>query len=253
MRPRNYKNLQFIDIRKASTMIDQSSKLSTSGGAKSDLKKYYDEGYHHVIHAGMMEDESYYRARSEAFSRLYFTAEERQLRILDYGCGLGQTVAALPNACGYDASREAREVARAHGVKVFDALSDIPASGFDIVICRHALEHVPDPLDVLTALGSYLQPEGKLILILPKEKYYKTPFEPDAHMHIFAWNFRCINNLLSLAGLRATRNDTLYNLGYRALLPLRKVLGFAGYEWATAVVGRLKNNGEFVIHAKRQG
>ncbi|NQW93522.1 MAG: class I SAM-dependent methyltransferase [Polaromonas sp.] len=221
--------------------------------ARASLKNYYDEGYHNVIHAGMIEDENYYRSRSEAFSRLYFADAERQLAVLDYGCGLGQTVAALPNAHGYDASREARDIARAHGLKTFENPSDIPREGFDIVICRHALEHVPDPLEVLTSLGSYLRPNGKLILILPKEKYYATSFEPDAHMHIYAWNFRCINNLLSLAGMRATRNDTLYNLGYRALLPLRRLIGAAGYEMATSIVGRLKNNAEFVIHAKRLG
>lgn len=222
-----------------------------SNTARDKLKNYYDEGYHNVIHAGMMEDEAYYRARSEAFSRLYFTEADRKLAVLDYGCGLGQTVAALPNASGYDASREARGVARAHGVKTLETPADIPRDFFDIVICRHALEHMPDPLEVLTALGTYLKPNGKLVLILPKEKHYATPFAPDAHMHIYAWNFRCINNLLSLAGLRATLNDTLYNLGYRALLPLRKVIGVAGYELSTAIVGKLKNNGELVIHAAR--
>jgi len=220
--------------------------------ARTDLDAYYDEGYHSAIHFGMIEDENYYRARSEAFSRLYFTPEDRRLAVLDYGCGLGQTVAALPNAYGYDASREARDIARKHGVKIFDSPAEIPTVSFDIVICRHALEHMPDPLDVLTTLGTYLRPAGKLILVLPKEKHYATSFQPDAHMHIYSWNFRCINNLLNLAGLRATRNSTFYNLGYRVLLPLRRLIGSAGYELATGIVGRLKNNGELVIHAKRQ-
>lgn len=231
------------------------SDISVAGGnardTVADLKNYYDQGYHNVIHAGMMEDENYYQARSQAFSRLYFTPEERNKSVLDYGCGLGQTIAALPNASGYDASAEARAVARDHGVSVFETPADIPLSSFDMVVCRHALEHVPDPLAVLTALGSYLKPDGKLLLILPKEKFYATSFEPDAHMHIYAWNFRCINNLLSLAGLRATYNGELYNLGYRAFLPLRRLAGATVYEAATAVAGRLKNNGELVIHARR--
>jgi SAM-dependent methyltransferase len=200
----------------------------------------------------MMEDEEYYRARSEAFGRLYFQPEERQKIVLDYGCGLGQTVATLPNAFGYDASREARDIARAHNVKIFDLPGDIPHSHFDIVICRHALEHVPNPFEVLTALGSYLRPNGKLILVLPKEPHRAVSFEPDANMHLYAWNFRCINNLLQVAGFRVTRNDTLFNLGYRALLPVRRLLGVAQYELATGIVGRLKKNAELVIHAQRQ-
>jgi SAM-dependent methyltransferase len=232
-------------------MGNQIASKPDAGKAQADLRHYYDKNYHNVVHAGMIQDESYYRARSEAFSRLYFAPEERQLDVLDYGCGLGQTIAALPHAYGYDASREAVAIARAHGVMILDSTAEIPTAGFDIVICRHTLEHVPDPLDVLKAMRSYLRSNGKLILILPKEKYFTTSFEPDEHMHIYAWNFRCINNLLSLAGMRATYNDTLYNLGYRALLPLRRLIGASGYEWATSIVGRLMNNGELVIHAKR--
>jgi SAM-dependent methyltransferase len=223
-----------------------------AASARADLNAYYDEGYHSAIHSKMIEDDNYYWARSQAFSRLYFTSEDRRLAVLDYGCGLGQTVAAIPNAYGYDASREARDIARKHGVKIFNSPAEIPAASFDIVICRHALEHMADPLDVLTALGTYLRSDGKLILVLPKEKHYATPFEPDGHMHIYSWNFRCINNLLSLAGFRATSNRTFYNLGYRVLLPLRRLIGSVGYELATAVVGRLTNNGELVIHAKQQ-
>jgi SAM-dependent methyltransferase len=233
-------------------MSEEIKSCADARSVRADLKDYYDEGYHSTIHSGMIEDENYYRARSEAFSRLYFAPEDRRLAVLDYGCGLGQTVAALPNAYGYDASREARDIARKYGVKVFDSPAEIPAESFDIVICRHALEHMLDPLYVLTVLGTYLRPDGKLILVLPKEKHYATSFEPDAHMHIYSWNFRCINNLLSLAGLRVTHNSTFYNLGYRVLLPLRRLIGSTGYELATGIVGRLKNNGELVIHAKRQ-
>lgn len=213
-----------------------------------DLQDYYDRGYHNVIHRGMMEDEVYYQTRSKAYARLYFLPEERTARILDYGCGLGQTVASLANPHGYDASEEARGIAKAHGLSVYDSAEQIPKESFDIVICRHALEHVPNPLATLTQIKSYIRPGGKLILVLPKEHHYESSFSPDINMHLFAWNFRSINNLLSIAGFTVTSNKSLYNLGYRRLLPLAK-LNFRLYELATIAAGRWYKNGELVIHA----
>lgn len=213
-----------------------------------DLKSFYDCNYHNVVHRGMMEDEFYYQTRAKAYARLYFDDRDREARVLDYGCGLGQTIAALPNACGYDASAEAREVARAHGITVYETPEAIPQQAHDVVICRHALEHMPDPLAALQRLRSYLRPEGKLILILPRERHYTTDFAPDLNMHLFSWNFRCINNLLSIAGFSVSANKTFYNLGYRKLLPLAR-LNFRLYEIATVLVGYWYRNGEIVIHA----
>jgi SAM-dependent methyltransferase len=222
--------------------------MAMSSQSPRDLQKFYDHGYHNIVHRDMMHDEHYYRTRSRAFARLYFTEADRKAAVLDYGCGLGQTVASLPNAYGYDASAEARAVAKAHGLRVFDRPEDITESAFDVVICRHALEHVPDPLAVLKKLRSFLRPQGKLILILPRERHYKTSFSPDQNMHLFAWNFRCINNLLSVAGFRVCANKTFYNLGYRKFLPLARV-SFRLYELATILAGLWYRNGELVIHA----
>jgi len=56
--------------------------------------------------------------------------------------------------------------------------------------------------------------------VLPKERHYTVDYAADLNMHLFAWNFRSINNLLSVAGFSVTENKTFYNLGYRKLLPL---------------------------------
>lgn len=198
-----------------------------------------------------MEDPEYYEARSAAFAKLYFSIEERAKSVLDYGCGLGQTIAKLSDAAGFDASCEARDFARSKGIRVFDTPEEIPKNHFEIVICRHALEHVPDPLRTLEQIRTYLRPKGKLILILPQEKHFYSSFEPDNNMHMFCWNFRCINNLLSTAKYKVRSNAVYYNLGYRALLPIRRALGQSIYEGFTSIVGTIKRNGELVIHAER--
>jgi SAM-dependent methyltransferase len=215
-----------------------------------DLKSFYDHGYHNKIHKAMIASDEYYLARSLAFRDLYFSSFEENLKVLDYGCGLGQAVASLPNPFGYDASEEARSIARSKGLTVFDLVDDIPINNFDIVLCRHALEHFPNPTEVLTRLRSFLNPDGILIIIVPKEGHYKCDYIPDLNMHLFSWNFRCINNLLSISGYRVESNFELYNLGFRQLLWFRRLFGDKLYLLATKLVGRIYNNGELIIHAK---
>ncbi len=197
----------------------------------------------------MIADDAYFFARAQAFKEMYFKDFRPDARVLDYGCGLGQSVVLLADAHGYDPSAEARDLARQRGLEVFDTPDEIPKGHFDVVFCRHALEHMLDPAAVLESLRDYLRPEGTLVLVLPREIHYPAPFEQDLNMHLFSWNFRCINNLLGLCGFQVTRNAEFYNLGFRKLLPLRRILGHRLYVKATEIVGRLYRNGELVIHA----
>lgn len=218
-----------------------------------DLQAYYDQDYHHRIHDNLITDELYYWARAEAFKEFYFSQVDDlgSKKILDYGCGLGQATAAIKNTYGYDASKQAQELATAKGLKVFKKCEEIPVNFFDIVICRHVLEHLPDPLEILKSFGRYLKPEGMLILVLPREFHKNVPAQADDHMHLYAWNFRAINNLLSVAGLRVIQNRTLYHWGFQKLLPIRKWFGQGFYIACAKIIGRLTSAGELVIEAHK--
>lgn len=224
--------------------------LSKEGDRMSDkLKEFYDHQYHNVVHHAMMEDDDYFFARAQAFKEIYFSDFPADSRVLDYGCGLGQSVVLLADAWGYDPSAEARDLARQRGLKIFDTPDAIPQHSFDVVLCRHALEHMPNPTEVLETLRTYLKANGTLLLVLPQEGHSLTSFELDRNRHLFAWNFRCINNLLGVCGFRVTSNKVYYNLGFRKLLPLRPFIGHRLYVKATELVGRLYRNGELVVYA----
>ena len=76
--------------------------------------------------------------------------------------------------------------------------------------------------------------------------------EPDrVNYHLHCWNFRSLNNLLDFAGFRSIKHRQHYILGYRQLLPLRRVLGFEAYYWATFLVGQAWRMGEIVVHAQK--
>ncbi len=214
-------------------------------------KSFYDSGYHFIRHKQLIEDEEYYWARAEASANLYFSKKLQEKRILDYGCGIGQSIASLPNAAGFDESSEARKNSALRGIKVFESYKKIPKKKWDIIFCRHALEHIEEPFNTLKSLLPLLAPDGLLYLILPKEKHYQSGFEPDINQHLFCWNFRTINNLLNRAGFQIIQNREEYVLGYRVLLPIRRFFGKKIYAISVKLVGRILRNGELIILAKK--
>lgn len=99
------------------------------------------------------------------------------LRILSYGDGLGSDSAALALA-GHDVTYsdvgrqnaafarrvfELNRVSVAHGA----ALQDLPAAGFDAVVCLDVLEHVPDPPTLVRQIARVLRPGGRLVVHAP--------------------------------------------------------------------------------------
>jgi SAM-dependent methyltransferase len=211
---------------------------------------YYASGYHGRQHRHLLDEDEYFHARAEASARLYFNADERRKTIFEYGCGIGQGIAALPNAAGWDISPEARAACKRRGLRVFDDLESVEPKRWDIVFCRHVLEHVGDPIGALRAMRRLVADGGELYLILPREPHGSVDFKPDLARHLFSWNFRTANNLLDEAGFEPYVNQVRYVLGYRALLPLRRIAGPVVYLHAAKLVGRLLRNGELVLRAR---
>jgi SAM-dependent methyltransferase len=218
----------------------------------NSLEKFYDQDYHQKVHGNLFENEEYFWARAKIFNQLYFSENESNLKVLDYGCGLGQASVCVRGAHGYDASLEARTFAQKMGLEVYDNPSAIPRGYFDIVICRHVLEHVPNPLEVLSLHLSLLKPGGRLKLILPKENHGAADFRPDEHMHLYSWNFRNINNLLSIVGFEVVANRQLHHWGFSKLLPIYKLFGLKAYGCVTFLVGRLTGTAELSIEAVKK-
>jgi SAM-dependent methyltransferase len=100
--------------------------------------------------------------------------------IVDFGCGLGQLTRAMARAAGVraiglersaDQIAEAMRQARADGeehlleLRESDVLGgNIEQSSYDLAHARFVLEHVPDPLAVVTAMVRSVRPGGRIIL-----------------------------------------------------------------------------------------
>ncbi len=211
---------------------------------------HYETGYHAERHADLIENDEYFWARADVQARTYFSAEERRRRIFEYGCGVGQGMAGLPNAQGWDVSGEARSACRARGLKVHDDLATVPHAAWDIVFCRHALEHIEAPLAALQAMRDLVAPEGELYLVLPRERHARASLEPDLNQHLYCWNFRTINNLVARAGMRSYVNQYQCMLGWHALLPIRRLFGAEVYYRATRLGVVLRSNAELIVRAR---
>jgi 2-polyprenyl-3-methyl-5-hydroxy-6-metoxy-1,4-benzoquinol methylase len=94
-------------------------------------------------------------------------------RVLDYGCSSG----ALAELCrpeaylGVDISEEALEVARAShpGYEFDNKVSE--HERFDVIAALAVLEHVHDPLDLLTGWAGMLNPGGRIVITTPHPSF----------------------------------------------------------------------------------
>ncbi len=106
-------------------------------------------------------------------------------RVLEVGCGRGQTLAWLRanRVCGgivgieIDAAAAADARRHADHIECGDAdaaLEHIAARGpFDLVLCLDVLEHLVDPWRFVRRLGPLLAPGATIVVSVPNVRHYK--------------------------------------------------------------------------------
>src|SRR4029079_6529810 len=96
-------------------------------------------------------------------------------RVLDLGCGAGRFTGALrdasADAIGVDIADAALTRARRNvpgaDFRRFDGAIPLRHGEADLVWCSEVLEHVPDPISLLTEIRRVLRPEGRVLLTVP--------------------------------------------------------------------------------------
>ena len=141
-------------------------------------------------------------------------------RLLEIGCGSGWQLARMKQAGwitkGLDFDPEAARAARERGldVEVGDVRDlGLAANSFDAIVMAHVLEHVFDPVGLLTECARLLKPGGRLVSITPNgrslgHRYFKESWrglEPPRHIAIFT--IAGIGLACARAGLLVERID----------------------------------------------
>lgn len=212
------------------------------------------EAYHRSVHQDQLKSEATFLAKASLARHRYFSDLSPDARVFEFGVGLGTNLARLPNPVkhGFDVSGFAAGRAQAAGVHVFTSVDEVPADQYDLVLCRHVLEHVTHPADVLLILKRLLAPGGRLLLILPVERSSRgrTLPKPDVDRHLYSWDLQLIVNLLHHVGMRAIHHRYYWYSMQTRLRWVRRVLGMATYSGAVTVAGRLRRQRELALWAK---
>jgi 2-polyprenyl-3-methyl-5-hydroxy-6-metoxy-1,4-benzoquinol methylase len=123
-----------------------------------------------------------------------------QGRLLDVGCGSGNGLVFMSRLGwrveGVEVDPQAVAVARSKGLFIHSgALKDqrFPDSQFDAITMSHVIEHVHDPIALMSECMRILKPNGMLVIITPNANSLGHSFyggswvalEPPRHLHIF--------------------------------------------------------------------
>ena len=141
-----------------------------------------------------------FRRRSELEGLIFHLPRQNGAKLLDVGCGSGDSMALMSmlgwTVEGVEFDPAAVETARAKGLKVHQgslAEQKFPAGSFDAVGLSHVIEHVANPVDVIAECRRVLAPDGVLVLITPNicslgHRLYGADWvalDPPRHLHIF--------------------------------------------------------------------
>jgi SAM-dependent methyltransferase len=126
-------------------------------------------------------------------------------RHLDIGCSLGILLQYFQveyhnQAVGVEPGEAHRDQARKEGLTVYATLDDLEKDGevrFDMISMSHVLEHLPDPVGILTHLReALLTADGRLLLETPN-LYAHDSFEV---AHLFAFSPHTLREVLRRSG-----------------------------------------------------
>jgi SAM-dependent methyltransferase len=200
-------------------------------------------------------------------------------RLLEVGCGAGARLARLRDrgwdVVGQEVDSRAAEVARkTYGLTVVVApleSAGFPEASFDAVASNHVLEHVIDPIELLSQSYRLLRPGGNLIIVTPNvDSFLHHHFgvcwralDPPRHLHLFSpktltqaaerAGFRDVQCRTSAANAFSVATGSLFlKRNQPASSPVVQGLGL-GWQWrARRAHARDAASGEeCVLHARK--
>ncbi|MBD3165474.1 methyltransferase domain-containing protein [bacterium] len=144
-------------------------------------------------------------------------------RVLQIGCGTGEVMEKIRNwgfdVAGIDAHPKAVEIAQGLGFEVMEGRFDegmFEEESFDVVVCRSVLEHMIEPVQMLSVMENILKPGGILALEVPniEHVFRRGAFGGFAFYHTTYWTAPTLRYAVSLQGLAV---DSTYETAYLGL------------------------------------
>jgi SAM-dependent methyltransferase len=196
-------------------------------------------------------------------------AEERPLRILDFGCGtgwLGASLTSFGDVHGIDLSPAAID----HGRQEFPDVHLIAGSftdealigPFDLIVSSDVIAHVSDQQAYIQRAADLLRPGGIFLLMTQNAFVWHRSSElrPQGHGQLRNWpSLKALRGMLDGGGFRVLRIGSIQPAGDRGVLRMLnsrslrgafKLLGLGAF-WKT-FLERLRVGRDFTIEASRR-
>ena len=214
---------------------------------------YEKDEYHETRHSELLGNDELMNAWSECASKFYFKDIKPEDSIFEFGGAFGYNLrnALKTNTCTMlELSALGRSIGEKSGIRSVSKLEELENAKFDVILCRHVLEHVDSPLTILNDLRNHLTPKGRLILVLPVEGNGDLPVQNEIDFHLYLWNPRTISNLAKRAGFSDVQFRYNYFNGRRVCLPIFRKFGGAAYSKAIQMVGLVSRSKELILECR---
>lgn len=161
--------------------------------------------------------------------------------VLDFGCGGGYLLKALPcrERLGVEVCPQAREIAEKNGLEVFETTTALEEASLDVVISNHALEHTEAPLAELREIHRKLKPSGRAVFVVPCEAVSKKYKAGDISQHLYSWSPMCLGNLFTRAGYEVISVTAIYSKWPPFYRQIRKWGGVALFKVCCMLYGQI--------------
>jgi 2-polyprenyl-3-methyl-5-hydroxy-6-metoxy-1,4-benzoquinol methylase len=180
------------------------------------------------------------------FSMMYLTRLEGG-RLLEVGCGSGGMLKGLADlgweVAGVDFDPVAVAACRSKGLRVeLGTLEDqlYPRNSFDALVMSHVIEHVHDPVALLSECRRILAPGGKLSLTTPHldalgHRLFRSSWfclDPPRHLHLFS--VKSLRAALREAGFTRVRIFTTMRDASEAFIASRSIQRTGRFQMGSA-------------------
>jgi len=187
--------------------------------------------------------------------------------LLDVGCGNGKYLLQMQklgwSVKGVEFNAKAVGICRSNKLDVFqgDLLqANFPGNSFDAVTAHHLIEHLPNPVEVITEIARILKPGGQLLIRTPNTNslarawFRNNWFADEVPRHLVLFNPASLARLAETAGLQIEHITTLprgklllYSLDYIVGKKGRSLKKFKPARWLASLyypLARISGRGD---------
>ena len=131
----------------------------------------------------------WYRSRLKFLNLVLGKVENRNLRLVDYGCGSGNTLLKVrelgfDNILGIDASEDCVKATRGHGIScelASAAFPNIEEASVDIFLLLDVLEHLENDETYLEFFYRALKVNGQILITVPAHQFLWSSHDEQNH------------------------------------------------------------------------